>query len=524
MKVITEPPISVKIDKMNQRVSWLHPSITSRGIDQTSMVIDDGKEESPEFSFMVIGDSGAGDHWGHNPQRQIAELMLPHRDDCRFVLHTGDVIYLVGSQDYYYPNFIKPYREFLVNGENYKSIRYDNMVFNQPFLPVLGNHDYYDVPLAYRILAGATLPIRRAFGYKELDISWHGSYQGDAYAKAFIDYLQRFRNKEKLGVHLDKRYTGKTDSGRCLRYLPGEFTRLPNRYYSFRYGGIDFFALDSSTFNTPLPIPTNSDTQGKRTILEKRSLEIEQEEQQILLAITELNSESPDDAEKIDDFNAKLEQLIEVKMDIEKQLNIQEEVVIDIEQLNWFKQRLIASWNNPHVRGRIVYFHHPPYVTEATKWHQGQTLAVRDRLREVFDGVVEELGELPPGRPVVDLILSGHAHCFEHLQTFDTGHADSHLNCIIAGGSGFSLRRQREEGAVLEETFTDSNGVHTRKVARCNLFLGRNGQGSDKHRPYSFVRIDVKDGTPPKFIVKPFVADRHHHHWEFPKIQPFTIN
>lgn len=530
MKVITEPSIAVKIQKMKERVRWSHPVIVSRSIDQTSMVIDDGKEESEEFSFLVIGDSGSGPHRTHNPQREIAKLMLPHRDQSSFVLHTGDVMYLVGSRDYYPENFIKPYREFLVGGENYKGISYDNMTFNQPFLPVLGNHDYYEVPFFYRLLAGATLPLRRLFGYKDLDLSWNSSYKGDAYARAFIDYLKRFNSQEKLEYHLNSHYTGKTDFGRCLRYIPGDFTRLPNRYYTFRYGGIDFFALDSSTFNEPLPLSDLNEIDSKperdeRSSLTAERLKIEQEQQQIIATISRLNANIPDEAEQLDDLNAKLEQLTEIKMDLDKQLNYNESTIIDFEQLNWLEERLIRSWQDKEVRGRIIYFHHPPYVTEATKWGQAQTLAVRHRLRQVLDNVVEKLGSLAPKTPVVDLILNGHAHCLEHLQTLDTGHADSYLNCIVCGGSGFSLRRQREEGAELSETFvTESGKEEVRKVAICNLFIGRSGQGSDKRRPYSGIRIDVKAGNPLKFLVTPFVAERYQHEWYYPEIEPFMVS
>ncbi len=529
MKVITEPSIAVKIQKMKERVRWSHPSIVSRSIDQTSMVIDDGKEESEEFSFLVIGDSGSGPHRTHNPQREIAELMLPHRDECSFVLHTGDVMYLVGSRDYYPDNFIKPYREFLVGGEKYECISYDNMTFNQPFLPVPGNHDYYEVPFFYRLLAGATLPLRRFFGYKDLDLSWNSSYKGDAYARAFIDYLKRFNSQEKLEYHLNSHYTGKTDFGRCLRYIPGKFTRLPNRYYTFRYGGIDFFALDSSTFNEPLTsanvneIHSQSEHDERRFLTTER-LKVEQEQQQIIATISILNGEIPEEAEKIDDLNAKLEQLDEIKMDLDKQLNHNKSKIIDFEQLHWLEERLIKSWEDRAVRGRIIYFHHPPYVTEATKWGQAQTLAVRHRLRKVLDNVVEKLGCLPSQSPIVDLIINGHAHCFEHLQTLDTGHADSNLNCIVCGGSGFSLRRQREEGAELTETFFTESATEVRKVAIGQRFIGRSGQGSDKRRPYSGIRINVRKGNPLQFLILPFVAERHEHQWYYPEIEPLTIN
>ncbi|WP_414583631.1 metallophosphoesterase family protein [Scytonema sp. PCC 10023] len=523
MKWIFDPLIPVKIQKMKERVRWRHPSVVQRRIDQTSMVIDDGNSDNPEFSFIVIGDSGTTEHHGHHPQRRIAELMLAHREECRFVLHTGDVIYVVGSHEYYPTNFIEPYREFLVGGENPKRISYDRMVFNLPILPVLGNHDYYDVPLMYRLLAGSTLPLRRFFRYKDIEIGWHGSYQGDAFARAFLDYMAAIAPGEQLEDHLDNHYTAKTDTGRCLRYETGHFTRLPNRYYTFRYGGIDFFALDSNTFNAPLPLPATKEGEAERRELVHRQHEIEQEEMQILEACSHLNPDIPEQAEQLDALKAKLYQIDEIKIDIEKQLESHKGSSVDFEQLNWLKQRLILSWNSKEVRGRIIYFHHPPYVTEKTKWRQAQTLAVRRRLRWVFDEVADTLGSLTKGRPIVDLILNGHAHCLEHLRTVDTGHADSFINCIISGGSGHYPRRQRKEGSELMETFEDSTDNPTRKVADSLLFLGRDGYDEQKRLPYSFVRIDVKDGNPPKFIVRPYVAERFQGEWCDRQLEPFII-
>lgn len=512
MKFISDSPISIKIQKMKERVRWQHPSLTRRGIDQTCMMLDDGKD-SPDFSFMVIGDSGTKPHYAHHPQRKVVELMLPHQDECSFVLHTGDVIYVVGSHEYYPQNFIEPYREFLVGGEKHQRIACDRMIFKTPILPVLGNHDYYDVPFMSRLVAGSTQLFRRFFRYRDFEIGWHGSEQGNAYARAFIDCLDAIKPEQMLAEHLDTHYTAKTDTGRCLRYEPGIFTRVPNRYYTFRYGGIDFFALDSDNFNMPSPIPTTKEGENSRRELEKRRHDIEVEEIEILEACGQLNPDNPQDAEQLDALKAKLNQIDEIKIDIEKQLAPNEKHIIDWEQLNWLKERLIESWHSDEVRGRILYFHHPPYVTEATKWQQAQTLAVRDRLREVFDAVAQTIGSQNPQRPIVDLILNGHAHCLEHLQTTDTGHGDSHINCIISGGSGHRPRRQRAEGTELMETFTDATGQHNRKVADSLLFVGRNGYGINKRLPYSFIRIDVKAGNPPKFTVRPFVAEWYRGEW-----------
>ncbi|MGM3305173.1 metallophosphoesterase family protein [Anabaena sp. WFMT] len=522
MKLIFEPSVPVKIQKMKQRVRWMHPSIKERGIDQTSMILDDGREESPDFSFMVIGDSGTKSDYGQHPQRQVMEMLLSHHDDCRFVLHTGDVVYLVGSREYYPANFIEPYREFIVGGENPKSIAYDQMVFKLPILPVLGNHDYYDVPLLYRLVTGSTLPLRRMLRYKDIEVGWHGSNQGDAYTRAFIDYLAGISPTD-LKRHLDEYYTAKTDTGRCLRYQPGNFTRLPNRYYTFRYGGIDFFALDSNTFNTPAPLPGNEAGDVFRRELLQRRQELEREELQILAECDKLNSENAVEAEQLADLVAKVDQLNEVKIDIEKQLEPHTSADVDFEQLDWLRSRLIESWHSSDVRGRVIFFHHPPYVTEATKWHQGQTLAVRHRLRGVFEQVAATLGNITQGRPVVDAIFNGHAHCLEHLRTGNTGYADSHINYIVCGGSGRRPRRQRQEGNELMETFSDAAGVSTRKVADSLLYVGRSGHGSERRKPYSCVRVDVKAGFPAKFVVTPLVTERIEGEWCDRSLEPFII-
>lgn len=490
MKLATEVAIAEKISKMNQRVRWQDPVILEKGIDQTRLVLDDGGNEDTEFSFLVAGDSGSGSHPGHNPQRKLAELMLPHHDECRFMLHTGDVVYLVGSSEYYHQNFIKPYREFLVGGEQHQRIAYDDMTFKLPILPILGNHDYYDLPLLWSIVSLGTLPIRRLLQSKlDLDVGWHGSWAGDAYAKAFLDYLKAFTDPEQLKYHLDRHYNAKTESGYCLHYKPSNFTRLPNRYYTFRYGKIDFFALDSNTFNDPLPIPKTSEGDVYRQQLEQRRQASERQKQEILEQITQLNANNPSDAEQLDDLQGRITQIEEIIVDAEKQFAPQQESTTDTEQLEWLKQKLIESWHNSEVRGRVIYLHHPPYVTEATKWQQAQTLAIRHRLRKVFDEVAKSVDSIRKGQPLVDLVFTGHAHCLEYLQTQDTGHADSHINWIICGGSGFSLRRQRSEGEKIMEIFADKQ---ERLVANSRLFIGRNGLGSQKRRPYSCLRVDVK--------------------------------
>ncbi|MGP1371286.1 MAG: metallophosphoesterase family protein [Almyronema sp.] len=517
MLPLLEPTLPTKIQKMKQRVQWQHPLMVENSIDQTHFVIDDGCKQDESFSFLVIGDSGSGSHGTHDPQRRIAEQMLPHHADCRFLLHTGDVVYQSGSSEQYPGNFLQPYREFLVGGDRPEQIPYDQMVFALPFLPVLGNHDYYDLPRLYSLFAPLIQPWRRWRRQPlQRNIGRHGSFQGDAFARAFLDYLKGLA-PPALAHHLDRHYTAQTETGRCLRYQPGQFTRLPNRYYSFRYGGIDFFALDSSTLNAPSPLPNDHYGDSYRQMLQAHRRAIAAEAAQIEAEAAHLQATIAAEAERLDDLSSKLEQLAEIRRDIDKQLAAQTIETVDLEQLLWLKERLIASWQNPQVRGRILFFHHPPYVSEVTKWRQGQTLAVRQHLRWALDGVAAAIGHHNRGdRPWVDLVLNGHAHCFEYLRTLDTGHADAHLNWIVCGGSGLSLRRQRPEGAELNEMFPQAEAPYREKrlVAKSQLYVGLEGHRHERRRPYSFLRIDVQATATPQFVVRPYISERYHQTWQ----------
>jgi hypothetical protein len=257
--------------------------------------------------------------------------------------------------------------------------------------------------------------------------------------------------------------------------------------------------------------------------LEQQRSNLQQQQQELMQQSMQLDPHQPDQAEQLDDCRTKIEQLQEEEKDINKQLSSDQTVAIDTEQLEWLQQRLIESWFTDEVRGRVLFFHHPPYVTESTKWYQGQTLAVRQRLRSVFDQVAKVVGERAQGQAIVDLVLNGHAHCLEYLRTHETGHADSQINWIVCGGSGYSLRRQRAEGVNLFEEINPYRHQAAKPIATSKLFVGRSGQGSSKHRPYSFLRIDVQAGSPPRFVVQPVIADRYQHQWYEQKLPSFEI-
>lgn len=520
MRLVIDPAIATKIARMKARVYWQHPLVKEAGIDQTRFHLETAPAtEQKNFSFLVVGDSGTSRHLQDRPQRRVAKRLLEHIDDCSFVLHTGDVVYLVGSSEQYPDNFIKPYREFLVGGDEAYKIRFDKMVFKVPFLPVLGNHDYYDLPKISGLLSKALTPLRRLLRRRiNFDIGWHGSYQGEGFARAFLDYVEQLSPRQ-LGAHLQKHYTVKTDTGYCLRYVPGEFTRLPNRYYMFRHGGVDFFALDSNTFNSPKPLPTTEEGIAQREKMEKVRDEIDAQVRSLTAESLTLSEDDPEQSARASHIYAKVEQLEEQLADIDKQLSADpSSSTLDTEQLDWLRDRLIASWQDPTSQGRVLYFHHPPYVTESTKWFQGQTLAVRMHLREVLDQVQRAVGEY--SQPLVDLVLNGHAHCFEYIETLETGHGDRAIPWVVCGGSGFSLRRQRKEGNILEE--------YGQPVAKSHLYLGRSGFGSKKTRPYSALRVDVnweKSSTQkPQFILRPLVAERYQGEWKNYDVEPIVVN
>jgi hypothetical protein len=504
MNLASEADVATKIRRMADRVRWGHPALARHGIDPCRLAIA-GDPGTPEaFSFLVLGDSGTGLHRRDTPQRRVAEQMLAHGGDARFLLHTGDVVYPVGSSEQYPENFIRPYREWMVGGDDWRRLRYDRLVFRVPFLPVLGNHDYYDLPLPLGLIAGLTAPPRRLLrSWIQLDVGWHGSYVGQAWARAFLDGLGAVPEAD-LEDHLVRTRTATVDGARCLLYRPGQFTRLPHRHYSFRWAGVDVFALDSNTFNQPLP--AGADRGGLR----ERRQRLDAERAGLLLSLASPGA----DEDTYDDRAAKAEQLDEQIRDIDKQLS-GGPVAVDQAQLDWFADALIASWRNPDVRGRLLVLHHPPYVTEVSKWDQGQTLAVRAQLRRALDRVAAALGDHPAGRPLLDLAFSGHAHCLELLHTGDTGHGDAHIPWAICGGSGYSLRRQRPEGPELMEGPAGSERV----VARSRLFLGRSGRGSSLRRSYSALRVEVAAGTPLKLTLTPLVTEKSHGQWQ-PRLGP----
>jgi Calcineurin-like phosphoesterase len=191
------------------------------------------------FEFLVLGDTGDSDlaGAGESPQDGVAreltaDASLPGSGGrAQLVLHAGDIVYMTGERRLYDRNFRRPYAPFLTPDSTF-----ERLVFRLPFLPVPGNHDYYDFPAWAGWLVGA--PVLGA-GFRAIarelfsfSIPRGGSDMGRAYMEAFVD----------------------PEPAEPQPYAPGRATRIPNRYYRFRYGSVEFFALDSNTLDGFPPV------------------------------------------------------------------------------------------------------------------------------------------------------------------------------------------------------------------------------------------------------------------------------
>jgi 3',5'-cyclic AMP phosphodiesterase CpdA len=474
--------------RLAAQVQWQHPKVLQGQIDQTQLSIADAPSGAVPFSFMVMGDTDAGTPSARTLSERalgdkeisqfsgvFAEQLRQQMRESRLLLHTGDVTYPTGSYKNYWEGFLRPYQWLLSSIPASPDYRSESVVFKRPILPVPGNHDYAGVRVwpgvrVWQKALRALCDRLRALG---INLGHYGGQGGEAYGQTFLDDLQTL-SAEQLTAHLATNYGAIAPDAmraskiaangiafdedglgshfnRCLNYRPGQFTRLPNRYYSFRYGGVDFFALDSNTWNTA--------------------------------------PEAPE---------------------------------FDQQQLIWLEQALIKSWQTPNTVGRIIYLHHSPYTTEATRWQQSETLWVRRHLRSVLDRVAATVTRASHG-PWVDVVISGHAHCLEHVQTLDTGHADAGIDWVVCGGSGASLRRQREAGSDILESLSQGGKSRTQVVAQSRLYAGVHGRSNQQQAFHSFLRIEVQPHQAQKFVIRPFVVSHYPDGWQTKALKPIQV-
>ncbi len=449
----------------SQRVNGQYPTVVKGDIDRTRLVMADAPtDSSTAFSFLVVGDTDAGESAKDNQSfsHPFADQVMTQLQESRFLIHTGDVAYPIGSYRNYFTHFLHPYRALLVQLPDSPAYTAQDITFNKALLSVPGNHDYSCDATGFRawnyLLRQLCDRLRKTTG---IDLGHYGGECGEAYAQTFLDSLSDL-SAAQLTAHLATHYSAKDSSHRtplercCLSYRPGTFTRLPNRYYSFRYGGIDFFALDSNTWNT-------------------------------------------------DPHHARFDQA----------------------QLTWLEDGLIRSWQTPDTVGRIVYLHHSPYTTEACHWQKPETTWVRRHLRTVFNNVAIAVGLENAAReqhftPTVDLVLSGHAHCLEHLKSSGSNVGEQGIDWVVCGGGGAEIRRQRKGEPDILESVRSQGRQQTQVVARSQRFVGRHGYGHKAKSFHSFIRVHIQPNSSQKMTVCPFIVSRMDNQWTTKPLPPLT--
>jgi uncharacterized membrane protein HdeD (DUF308 family) len=85
----------------------------------------EGVADVPDFSFLVLGDTGEGGAAQHSLRDQY--LFLAKRPDVKFLVISSDVIYPSGAMVDYEPKFYLPFKGF-----------------TKPIYAIPGNHDWYD--------------------------------------------------------------------------------------------------------------------------------------------------------------------------------------------------------------------------------------------------------------------------------------------------------------------------------------------------------------------------------------------
>lgn len=433
-----------------------------------------------EFRFAVIADTGDG-RPPFNPQYAVAQQLAVDYDDIAFVMHAGDVIYQIGSRRFYGPNFLQPYARFIANPD------LDALAFNKPFFVLPGNHDYYDlsrVALIRRIPiigTGAERILTRFAGNLG-----EGSRDGRVFERIFLDD------------------PGGKGSGRPVTpYECGSRTRLPNRYYTFRYGCASFFALDSNTLDAP---PSGSARLGRRQrqrfqrAMHQDNLDIHRLSEWIQACHEQIEDgrlTEQDVGEEIEQRTQHLLDLIYDRAQYEHALAAGEDGRDhDRDQLAWLREQLHAA---PTDDWKIVVLHHPLYTFVKTYCESPDVVGVRDNLRRIL---------IDSG---VHLVISGHSHSFEWVRAV---HAKERRIAYITAGSGgcrwirpsiLHATQRRPDVPDYEERFRRCH-----RYAHSRAFAGLDVTG--RARTFNYLRVHV---APQRIRVEPVGL-----HWTRSQVRP----
>ena len=379
---------------------------TRENVDNYDYRLDLGDRVGP-FTFLALGDSGMGDE-DEKAKYHVGERMGAEQTD--FVLHLGDVVYDDGAKEGYEDKVIRPYAKWLKKSHKHK---YNDMWFTTPFLPIYGNHDYYDlseVPLGG--VAESLNRFLRSIGVG-FDIG-SGSKDGRVFEKAFIN-MDKARVKNGM-----LRYDMTSSRG----------TRVPNRYYWFTYGNCAFYALDSNTLDNIAPDTSNSPIDRKR--LQERMDQVENRKRDVereIKLIRELH-EKPGIPNEVAGTNLRgafdeLGELYKEETLLDKHLG-PPRGGFDRAQFDWFERVLHHA--EAKDKWKIVFLHHPLYSSDVSHVDDVQSIGIRHNLREVL------------ATSGVNLVIAGHSHCFEWLQSRphsgESWEAKERKICYVVSGGG----------------------------------------------------------------------------------------
>ena len=92
---------------LRERVRWQHSELQQRGIDQTRLALENAPQEFSEFLvFGIRRQPVRGRHRSSSaPAPGSSTVDEPPSRGQNLFLHTGDVVYLVGSSEQYREKF-----------------------------------------------------------------------------------------------------------------------------------------------------------------------------------------------------------------------------------------------------------------------------------------------------------------------------------------------------------------------------------------------------------------------------------
>lgn len=440
---------------------------------------------SPDsFSFLVVGDSGHGGP-DQKAKTAVADAMWKEvHDALAFTIHVGDVVYMDGAKEGYPDRFIRPYRQWLKDSTS----EYHGMVFEKAFLPIYGNHDYYDFP---------DIPVIGDIVGRLSDSIGSGSHNGKVFEEAFVQ-------TKALG------------GADALDYIPGDTdkTRIPNRYYWFTYGDCAFIGLDSNTLDGVEGTREVDRDAVKRREKEakKRQKKHEEDLKQLMKDKKMWDKESrkwlTDDARRRGDEI--IEEIAESAKEVRmlKKARKSSRKDHDRVQIEWLKT-VLRHEDVVSKKWKIVYMHHSLYSSEDGHTDDPDAEGLRQNLQDIFAGTFDG----HDGQRV-HLVLSGHSHCFEWLSSRSPG--DQDICYVVTGGGGRPLREsalskttKAHSADEAAQTRTGQKQDHFSELATSRAFAKR----------YNFVKVEMTAG---KLIVTPVQVNVDEASPDHMSVQRFT--